>query len=227
MAAQHAGEMLQGRISEIPHLWAGSAVMLSVPRRQMTSATAQGREGGRRQARGQRVQVLLKPLFWSLDDFPHLQEGALTVTAFLFLERIFVATSDLRVILQIKTSPWWLYLLCTNGAAKGGLLVARAKNAFFVLSACLFLNIESGSLSNPQKALFHLLCQGTCRRRFPLTSLKPSCINRAPLSISHQQLLSSHPGAEFFPVYNPNYHRNTEYLESKETYKDHQVQDLG
>lgn len=113
-------ERCSKRISEIPHLWAGSAVMLSVPRRQMTSATAQGRKGGRRQARGQRVQVLLKPLLWSLDILLHLQERALTVTVFLFLERIFVATSDSRVVLQIKTTPWWLYLLCSNGAAKGG-----------------------------------------------------------------------------------------------------------
>lgn len=70
----------------------------------MTSATVQRRKGGRRQASGQRVLALLKPLFWSLDNLLHLQEGALTVAISLFLERFFVTTSDLRVVLQIKTS---------------------------------------------------------------------------------------------------------------------------
>lgn len=71
----------------------------------MTSTTAQGRKRGRRQAGGQRVLVMLKPLFWSLDNLLRLQEGALTAAIFLFLERIFVATSESEVVLQSKTIP--------------------------------------------------------------------------------------------------------------------------
>lgn len=156
MAAQYAGEMIQGRISEIPHLWARSAVMLLVPRRQMTSATAQGREGGRRQARGQRVLLLLKP-FWSLDNLLHLQEGALTVTVFLFLERVFVGTSDLRVALQIQTTPWWLYLVRANGAAKGGCWYWRPKMVFL---SCLlaYLWILNQALWAIHRKLFFIFC---------------------------------------------------------------------
>lgn len=158
--------MLQGGTSGIPHLWARSAVD-AFGSSKANDFCYCAREGRREETgKGTEGAGSVKAIILSLDDFLRLQEGALTVTGFLFLERIFVATSDLRVILQIKTSPWWVYLLCTNGAAKGSLLVVRAKNAFFVSSACLFLNIESGSLSNPQKVLFHLLCQGTHKRRF-------------------------------------------------------------
>lgn len=42
MAAQPAGELLRGSTYEIPHLWAGAAAMLSIPRRQMSAAAARG-----------------------------------------------------------------------------------------------------------------------------------------------------------------------------------------
>lgn len=41
-AAQPAGELLPGSTYEIPHLGAGAAAVLSIPRRQMTPATVQG-----------------------------------------------------------------------------------------------------------------------------------------------------------------------------------------
>lgn len=40
---------------------------------------------------GQRVLLLSKPLFSILDHLFHLQEGTLTVSVFLSLERIFIA----------------------------------------------------------------------------------------------------------------------------------------
>lgn len=104
----------------------------------MTSATAQGREGGRRQARGHRALLLLKPLFWSLDNSLHLQEGALTVTVFLFLERISITTSDLRVGLQIKTTPMMAVPPVHKWSCQGGLLVVRGKNCLFYL-VCLLI----------------------------------------------------------------------------------------
>lgn len=173
MAAQPAGELLWGSTYEIPHLWAGTAAMLSIPRRQMTSATMQeGKKARKRKGRGQRVLALLKPLFSTSDHLLHLQEGALTVSVFLFGKSFhrhisrYSQSSDSRVILQNQTSPWRPYLPYGRGASKRGLVAVRAKNPFFV---CLFAYswiLNRTVWGNPQKALFHLLFQGASGRRF-------------------------------------------------------------
>lgn len=60
----------------------------------MTSAAVQeGREARRGMGGGQRVRALLKPLFRALDHLLHPQEGALAVSIFLALERIFLTIS--------------------------------------------------------------------------------------------------------------------------------------
>lgn len=171
MAAQPAGELLWGSTYEIPHLWAGTAAMLSIPRRQMTSVTVQeGKKARKRKGGGQRVLAVLKPLFSTLDHLLHLQEGALTVSVFLFGKDFhrhishYSQSSDSRVILQNQTSPWWPYLPYRRGASKSGLVAVRAKNPFFLFVYSWILN--RAVWGNPQKALFHLLFQGASGRRF-------------------------------------------------------------
>jgi len=142
MAAQPAGELLRGSTYEIPHLRAGTAAVLSVPRRQMTSASVRAGKGT---GGGQRGLALLEPSLSTLDRVLHMQEGALHVSIFPSFERIFIAMY-LPVPSQHPTKgnspdpdqPPRPSLPLGRGVPSSGLMALRAKNPF-CLSVCLLI----------------------------------------------------------------------------------------
>lgn len=92
--------------------------------------------------------ALLEPVFSSQDRLLHLQEGALTVSVFFSLERIFIAMSsyspfapDSRLILQNRMTARRPYLPRRRASSESGLVAARAKNPSFGF-VCLLSNTE-------------------------------------------------------------------------------------
>lgn len=103
----------------------------SVPRRQMTSATAQGRKGGRRQAGGQRVLVMSKPLFWSLDNLLHPQEVALTAAIFLFFGKNFCCRIRLKSSSPNQNHPMMAVPPVRKWSCQGGPVGSEGQKRLF------------------------------------------------------------------------------------------------
>lgn len=114
--------------------------------------------------------ALPKPVFSSQDRLLHLQEGALTVSVFFSLGRIFITTSSYspfasgsRLILQNRMPARGPYLPRRRGSSEGALVAARAKNPFSGV-VCLLLNTE---LDHWRRSTESYSNRGTRGRRSP------------------------------------------------------------